>query len=179
QVRPSRVWDLGANTGAFSRVASQRGVTTVAFDIDPAAVEKNYLHVKANRETHLLPLVMDLTNPSTPMGWHGRERDGLLDRGPVDLVLALALVHHLAISNNVPLPDLADFFADAGEHLVVEFVPKDDSQVRRLLATREDIFPHYTREGFEAAFERRFVMLDRQAITESTRTLYLMQRRRD
>jgi hypothetical protein len=174
KVRPRHVWDLGANTGAFSRIASEKGIPTVAFDIDPAAVEKNYLRCVNQRESNLLPLVLDLTNPSPALGWQNRERDSLIERGPADAVLALALVHHLAISNNVPLPMLAEFFADICRSLIIEFVPKSDSQVQRLLASRDDIFPDYTESGFETAFRRRFTVEDVRKITGSERTLYLM-----
>ena len=119
KVQPKTVWDLGANTGLFSRLASQKGIPTVAFDIDPAAVEINYLQQVKQKETHLLPLVMDLTNPSPGLGWGHQERQAFLERGPADLVLALALVHHLAISNNVPLAQLSDFFSQAGRWLVI------------------------------------------------------------
>jgi hypothetical protein len=95
--------------------------------------------------------------------------------GPADLVLALALIHHLAISNNVPLPQLADFLASLGKWLVIEFVPKSDSQVQKLLVSREDIFPNYTREGLEAAFRQKFNIREAVAVRESERTLYLME----
>ncbi|HEX5133637.1 MAG TPA: SAM-dependent methyltransferase [Candidatus Krumholzibacteria bacterium] len=176
RVAPGTVWDLGANTGVFSRIASEAGIPTVAFDVDPAAVEKNYLEVKRRSETHLLPLVMDLTNPSPTLGWDHGERDSLVDRGPADLVLALALIHHLAISNNVPLDRVARFFARAGRNLVVEFVPKSDSQVKRLLATREDVFPDYTREGFLRAFANYFELVETRPVEDSERTLHLMRR---
>jgi len=174
-VQPASVWDLGANTGAFSRLASDQGIFTVAFDVDPGAVSKNYIQVRKNREDKLLPLVMDLTNPSPGLGWGHRERQSLMERGPVPLVLALALVHHLAISNNVPLPKLAQFFRNVGDHLVIEFVPKSDSQVQRLLRSREDIFDEYTVAGFEAAFGPYFEIIKRQAVSESERLIYLMK----
>ncbi len=177
QAGPRQVWDLGANTGAFSRIAAGMGILTVASDVDEAAVEKNYREVKKAKEKNLLPLVIDLTNPSPAIGWGNRERDSFLGRGPADLVMALALVHHLAISNNVPLPDLAAFFASLGEWLIIEFVPKEDSQVQRLLASRADIFPTYTREGFEAAFGEVFSLEEAVPIRESRRTLYLMKKR--
>jgi hypothetical protein len=123
----------------------------------------------------MLPLVMDLTNPSPSLGWSHRERDSLLERGPAETVIALALIHHLAISNNVPLDRLAEFFTAVGRHLIIEFVPKEDSQVRRLLATREDVFPDYTKEGFEAAFGSSFEILARESIPGSERTLYLLR----
>ncbi len=177
RAQPGSVWDLGANTGLFSRLASRSGIHTVAFDIDPAAVEINYLELVKKKETHLLPLVMDLTNPSPGLGWAHHERQAMLERGPADLVLALALVHHLAISNNVPLPQLSDFFAAAGRWLVIEFVPKQDSQVQKLLAWREDIFDAYTLEQFEAIFAERFIIHDQAPIQDTPRTLFLMERR--
>jgi ribosomal protein L11 methylase PrmA len=171
------VWDIGANTGVFSRLASSRDIPTVAFDIDPAAVEKNWLEVRRRGDQNILPLIMDLTNPSPSLGWDHGERASLLERGPADLVLALALIHHLAISNNVPLDRIARFFARAGRQLVIEFVPKSDSQVKRLLATREDIFPHYHAEGFATAFSRYFEIVDSRPVADSERTLYFMRRR--
>jgi ribosomal protein L11 methylase PrmA len=177
KIRPHQVWDLGANTGVFSRLASGMGIFTIASDIDEAAVEKNYQEVKKGKEPNLLPLVVDLTNPSPAIGWRNQERDSFLERGPVETVMALALVHHLAISNNVPLADLAEFFACTGQWLIVEFIPKEDSQVRRLLTTRKDIFPDYTREGFEQAFSQAFILQEIIPIQESQRVLYLMQKR--
>ena len=177
QANPKSVWDLGANNGLFSREASKLGIETIASDIDPAAVEKDYLAVKQFGENHLLPLVIDLTNPSASIGWANRERDSLLTRGPVDLVMALALIHHLAISNNVPLGMVAEFLAAAGSWAIVEFVPKSDSQVKRLLATRKDIFPSYNEEGFENAFEEYFKLVKKEPIQGSERTLYLFRKK--
>jgi hypothetical protein len=176
KVRPATVWDLGANVGVFSRLASDREIPTVSFDVDPAAVEKNYLDCVARGDTSILPLVIDLTNPSPGIGWENKERMSLKERGPADAVLALALVHHLAISNNVPLSRIAGFLSDICHWLIVEFVPKTDSQVQRLLATREDIFPNYTRQAFEQEFSRYFAIDDSADIRESQRTLYLMRR---
>jgi hypothetical protein len=173
---PKTVWDLGANVGLFSRIASDQGIETIAFDVDPAAVEKNYLTVTANRETCLLPLVLDLTNPSPGLGWANTERTSFLDRGPADTVLALALVHHLAISNNVPLGNLAEFLAKIGRWLIIEFVPKSDSQVQRLLASREDVFTDYTQAVFERDFAKFFAIRASTRISRSERTLYLLER---
>ncbi len=176
RVRPATVWDLGANVGIFSRLASDRGIPTVSFDVDTAAVEKNYLDSVARGETNILPLVLDLTNPSPGIGWENKERMSLKERGPADVVLALALVHHLAISNNVPFFKIAGFLSDIGHRLIVEFIPKSDSQIQRLLATRDDIFPDYTRPAFEQEFNRYFTIDDWTDIRESQRTLYLMRR---
>ena len=175
--KPALVWDLGGNTGIFSREAASSGAFTVSFDIDPAAVEQNYRTVKTKKEQNILPLVLDLTNPSPALGWDNSERDSFGARGPADMVLALAVIHHLAISNNVPLPQLADFFAAHCKWLVIEFVPKSDSQVQKLLTSREDIFPTYTREGFEAAFSARFYIHKNEVVRDSERVLYLMERK--
>jgi ribosomal protein L11 methylase PrmA len=176
QVAPNTVWDFGGNTGRFTRTASDRGIFSLCFDIDPAAVEKNYLAVKRQNEKNLLPLVLDLTNPSPGLGWENTERKPIRERGHADLVLALALVHHLCIGNNVPLGDVAGFFALRGDNLVVEFVPKEDSQVRRLLASREDVFADYDQGNFEKQFARHYDIADRVRVGDTRRCLYLMTR---
>jgi ribosomal protein L11 methylase PrmA len=175
QVQPETVWDMGANTGEFSRLASERGIYTIAFDVDPGAVSQNYIQVRKDRQENLYPLVMDLTNPSPALGWAHEERQSLMARGPVDLVLALALVHHLAISNNVPLENLAQFFSQICENLIIEFVPKSDSQVQRLLLSREDIFDNYTVAGFEAAFCQKFDIIEETPLVDSERIIYLLR----
>ena len=177
QVNPKTVWDLGANTGEFSRCASDLDIPTVAFDIDPGAVQQNYAIVKEGKEKFMLPLVMDLTNPSPAIGWHNEERDSMRERGPVDLVMALALIHHMAIANNVPLREVARSFADFGEYLIIEFVPKQDSQVERLLSSRLDIFPDYNPEGFRQAFSEYYIVLDEKPVQGSARTMYLLKRK--
>jgi hypothetical protein len=177
EARPRTVWDLGANVGAFSRAAASAGAMVVSFDLDPACVERNYLRVRADKETRLLPLLMDLANPSPASGWANEERMSLLERGPADAVLALALIHHLAIGNNVPLDRAARFFARAGRSLLIEFVPKSDSQVKRLLVTREDVFDGYTQAGFERAFGTYFEIRRRAPLAGSERILYEMARK--
>jgi hypothetical protein len=176
EVQPRSLWDLGANIGVFSRIASQKGIPTLSFDIDPASVEKNYLKCNKEKETRILPLLLDLTNPSPSIGWNSRERMSLLERGPVDSVLALALIHHLAISNNLPFSMIADFFGQICTSLIIEFVPKSDSQIQRLLQSREDIFPNYTLDSFVAEFEKYYRIARSEQIEDSERTLFLMIR---
>jgi hypothetical protein len=177
RTQPAEVWDLGANTGRFSRIASERGINTVSFDVDPGCVERNYRQMRKTKETRLLPLVMDLVNPSPALGWAHEERSSLAERSSADLVMALALIHHIAISNNVPLIRIAHYFARLAQHLIIEFVPKSDPKVKILLATREDVFPAYTQEGFEEAFSSAFEIVDAHPVKGSDRTIYLMRRR--
>ncbi|PIR63517.1 MAG: SAM-dependent methyltransferase [Candidatus Pacebacteria bacterium CG10_big_fil_rev_8_21_14_0_10_40_26] len=175
---PKNVWDLGGNTGEFSRLASDMSISTVCFDIDPLAVEYNYLNVKKNNEKHIFPLIMDLTNPTPSLGWNFKERKSLLERGPSDLIMALALIHHLSISNNVPFEELAKFFVDLGKYLIIEFVPKTDSKVKILLSSREDIFPDYDEETFEKVFLKYFDILEKKSVKKgSLRKIYLMKKK--
>ncbi len=129
----------------------------------------------AKGETRILPLVLDLTNPSSNLGWAHQERLSLLERGPANTVLALALIHHLAIANNVPLDRIASFFKSLCHSLIIEFVPKSDSQVQRLLSTRADVFPDYTQETFETEFQKHFFIERVIKIRNSERSLYLMR----
>lgn len=177
QCKPAHAWDLGANDGRFSLLACAQHIPTVAFDIDPCAVEKNYLRNLQQQEERMLPLIIDLTNPSPGLGWAHHERDSFMERGPVDLIMALALIHHLAISNNVPFCKIAAFLAALCQHLIIEFVPKDDSQVQRLLATREDVFPDYTQKAFETEFSAYFSIEAATAIPNTVRTLYLLKKK--
>lgn len=174
EIRPDTVWDLGANTGVFSRIAAAKGARTISFDVDPAAVEKNYRDIRRDNEKSLLPLVLDLTNPSPGLGWENEERTSLVARGPADTVMALALIHHLAIGNNLPFDRIARFFSRLCNSLIVEFVPKTDSQVQRMLASREDIFTGYNQKNFERAFQNVFAIRNSQRINATERSLYWM-----
>jgi hypothetical protein len=178
-INPKSVWDLGANDGMFSRIASEKGIQTISFDIDPVAVEKNYLECVKNSETNILPLLLDLTNPSPGIGWNNQERTSLLERGPADTVFALALIHHLAISNNLPFNKIADFFKNICKSLIIEFIPKSDSQVQRLLSTREDIFPNYTQQMFESELGKYFEIKNCVKIRNSDRILYQMKKQQN
>ena len=175
-IKPKTVWDLGANSGLFSRIASKKEIFTVSFDIDPAAVEQNYLLSLDKNDKFILPLVLDLCNPTSGMGWGHRERMSLVERSPTDVILALALVHHLAISNNLPFTVIAEFFSRIGEVLIIEFVPKTDSQVQRLLSMRKDVFPNYNKESFEEEFSQYFKIQKMSQVGDSNRVLYLMKK---
>lgn len=176
EVRPKGVYDFGANTGVFSRLAANKGVPCISFDVDPAAVEKNYLETVKHNEANILPLLLDITNPSPSIGWENIERASMIERMRTDMALALALVHHLAISNNIPLKKIADFFFKICDYLIIEFIPKSDSQVQKLLSARNDIFSSYTKKDFETEFLRCFSIKYSVDIKGSQRTLYLMKR---
>ena len=178
QAAPESVWDLGANTGLFSAVALAQGVkVVVASDVDPACVDILYRERVKKDGEDILPLVIDLTNPSPALGWAHSERDSLADRGPADMVMALALVHHLGIANNVPMPMVAEYFSRLGRSLIVEFVPKSDPQVKRLLRSREDVLDRYTQADFETDFGRLFEIVAQEKVRDSDRVVYLMRKR--
>lgn len=174
EIGPKNVWDLGGNTGAFSRIAGNSGIHTLSFDKDPACVEKNYLMCRKQEEVNILPLFIDLANPSPGIGWQNKERSSLMERGPADMAFALALIHHLAISNNTPFAKVAEFMRNICNSLIIEFIPKSDSQVQRLLSAREDIFPGYTMENFEIDFIKHFTIKEAVKIKGSERFMYLM-----
>jgi len=175
KTKSTTVLDLGANTGVFSQLAADQGAHTISVDIDPLAVEKNFGNFHSPL---ILPIVQDITNPSPAIGWRNQERQSFLYRLKThQTTLALALIHHLAISNNLPLPEIAKFFSSFSTFLIIEFIPKEDSQVQRLLSTRVDIFPDYRQPAFEKTFARYFQLLLREPITGSHRILYLMKRK--
>jgi hypothetical protein len=172
---PGVVWDLGANTGRFAELVAPAASHVVAMDHDHGAVERHWRRRLAE-PTNILPLVVDLTNPSPALGFGLEERESIPDRGPADLLLALALVHHLAIGNNVPLSRIAEWFARLARRAIVEWVPKDDPQTRRLLVAREDIFPGYHLQGFEAAFTGSWRLAAREPIPGTERVLFAFER---
>jgi ribosomal protein L11 methylase PrmA len=173
--RPAIAWDLGCNTGRFTRLAARHSQTVVAMDIEEAAV--GALWSRSDLPDNVLPLVIDLMNPSPNLGWAQEERRGLIERGPADFAMALALVHHLRIGGNVPLSRIADWFASVARSGVVEFIPRTDPMVQTLLRTRPDVYADYTREGFEAAFEAHFKIAERTSLPASDRVLYRIVRK--
>lgn len=171
------VFDAGGNNGEFSRSLANDVDFIICADIDPIAVNLNYAINKEGEIKNIYPLLLNLTNPSPAIGWNNDERKTLKDRVKVDCVMALALIHHLAISNNVPLSKIAEFFAGFGNNLIIEFVPKADSQVKKLLLNREDIFVDYDVEGFEKEFSKHFNIIESQKVKGTVRTLYLMEKK--
>jgi len=169
--RPAVVWDIGSNQGEYAFIAARHAKTVVAIDADAGVVERLYQRAR-DANACVLPLVMDLRNPSPDQGWDQRERGGLASRGPADIVLALAIVHHLRLGGNVPLRLLVRWLARIGRSCVVEFVPKSDPQVRRLLAWRDDVYDDYDESGFEAALSESFAIEEKCRLPDSGRVLY-------
>jgi hypothetical protein len=168
------VLDLGANDGRFSRVAVAAGASlAIAVDGDHLVVDHLYRALRREGETRILPLVMDLSDPSPGLGWRGRERPAFVDRVRPDLVLCLAVIHHLAISGTVPFPEIVRFLHDFSAPLVVEMPHRDDPMAARLLARkRAGLFDHYDRPRWEAALGERFEVDEQVTLPSGTRTLY-------
>ncbi len=171
--------DLGANTGRYSKILADFYDTVLALDIDSLAVERHYQILRNDRPQNILPLVMDLGNSSPSFGWALRERDSFTKRCQADLLTALALVHHLVITAEIPLRQIARYFAELlneGGRLVLEFVPKEDSQTQRLLAVRKDIYADYHLDGMRSAFGEFFEEMAMTNIPDSLRTIHIFRR---
>jgi SAM-dependent methyltransferase len=171
------VWDLGCNTGRFARVVAEHADYVVALDADQLAVERLYRALAAEGNRTILPLVGNLADPSPGLGWRGRERVPLADRGTPDLILCLALLHHLVISANIPLPDLIDWLAGLGADLVIEFVDRGDPMVQRLLLNKADQYQDYDRGVFESCLSASFRVVRTESLESGTRVLYHATRR--
>ncbi|WP_397568482.1 methyltransferase [Schlesneria sp. T3-172] len=171
QQQRTLVWDLGCNDGRYSKIAAEFASTVVAMDHDHACVENLFRSLDA-RQTTVLPLRVDLANPSPSQGWRGRERTRLEDRGRPDLLLCLGLIHHLVIAANVPLPDVVDWLASFQAELVLEFPSKQDAMVRALLRNKRDQYTDYSVECLEAELCRHFQLEQRVKLPSGERTLY-------
>jgi hypothetical protein len=172
-------WDVGANNGRYSRIAAEGARTVVALDADEGPVELLYRELRDERNERILPLTMDLADPSPGLGWRGLERRSLADRGRPDLVLALALVHHLSIGANVPVREVVDWLASLGAALVVEFPTREDPMVRKLLAPkREGLHPDYELAFFERCLAEAFEVERSERLGSGTRVLYFARPKR-
>ena len=174
--RASTVWDLGCNTGTYSLLASEHSDYVVALDADIVVVERLYQALRRDARTGILPLTADATDPSPGLGWRGLERRPLTDRSAPDLVLCLAVIHHLVIGRNIPLADLVEWLATLGADLVIEYVSRDDPMVERLLRHREGQRFDYSAEAFETALSRWYPTVRSETLPSGTRTLYHARR---
>lgn len=171
----SCVWDLGCNTGEYSRAVCECADLVVAVDADHLAIEHLYRRLKDEQSLKILPLVGNLTDPSPGLGWRHRERQTLEKRSRPDLILALALVHHLSIGRNVPLLDLVEWFASFEADLVIEFVAPEDAMVEQLLRNRDELDFGYTQGRFEACVANHFVIAETEVLQSGTRTIYYLR----
>ena len=172
QQRRELVWDLGCNTGVFSRIAAENTDYVVAMDADHLAVDRLYRQLKGDGLKNILPLVNNLADPSPDLGWRGRERLAMTSRPLPQLTLCLALIHHLVISANIPVDDLIDWLASLRSDLIIEFVTKQDPMVQQLLLNKEDIYDDYELEYFERVLTERFEVERRQRLDSGTRVLF-------
>ena len=172
--RPGLTWDMGCNDGAYSRIADTASDRVVAFDFDHATVESLYRSLKEEGNETILPLVGNIADPSPGLGWRGLERRTLEDRGKPDLVMALALIHHVSITANIPIADFLEWAAGLGSTLVIEFPKRDDPMVEALLANKQEgANPDYELENFERELERRFTIERREELPTGHRVMFL------
>lgn len=172
---PQTIWDIGANDGFFSKIASNYSSNIVATDIDPAAIENLYLQIKSENKKNILPLCIDISNTNGGFGWENKERKNIIDRINSDTIVALALIHHLRITYSIPLEYMAAFFAKRCQNLIIEFVPKIDEKVQKLLQNRSDIFEDYSIETFRHIFGQYFEIKREEPISKSSRILFLLK----
>jgi len=173
--RWNMTWDIGCNVGVFSRIAAERSASVVAMDADHLAVDKLYRALKAEHVPNILPLVVNVTDPSPNLGWRNLERKRINERGRPDLVLALALIHHVVIGGNIPLAEFVQWLRDLGGELVIEFVTRQDPMVATLLRNKDDHYSDYTEESFERELSARFKIARRQPLGSGTRIMYHAQ----
>jgi SAM-dependent methyltransferase len=177
--KPGSVLDIGCNTGFFSELAAKAGAHVIAIDTDPVVVGKTW-QLAAGKSLNILPLVVDLARPTPAMGWCNAESRSFLDRatGSFDLVLMLAILHHLLVTERIPLPEIVRLAARLSTHyLVIEYVSKEDPMFRKLTRGREILHQDYTREYFEAVCQERFSIIKKQQVQGDLRCLYLLERR--
>ncbi|MFT3750753.1 MAG: hypothetical protein QM768_20745 [Agriterribacter sp.] len=169
--------DIGTNTGVFAIAAAERFKLVIATDNDDRCINDLYLKCKAEAIKTVLPLCLDIANPTPGIGWVNKEREAFLSRTGVDLIMALAVIHHLVIGRNISLCQVAALFSRLGRYAIVEFVPKSDPKVLEMMKNREDIFHDYDEERFEQCFAEYFTIVSKQKISGTERVLFLMKKR--
>ncbi len=167
----SLAWDLGCNTGRYARIVAEHADCVVAMDGDHRTIETLYLALQREQTGRILPLIVDLADPSPGRGWRGRERLDLVARGRPQLTLCLAVLHHLVIGRNLPLTDVIDWLAELGTEVVLEFVSRNDAQVQALLRNRPDQHADYTLERCRQLLSARFDVCRSEPLPSGTRTL--------
>ena len=169
--------DLGANDGEFSLHFANTDKKIIAIDEDVNCIERLYNLCKEKKITNVHPLINDLTTPTPAIGWNNDERENISSRIQSEVTLALALIHHLAIANNVPLPKILSYFHSLSPYLVIEFVAKEDAKVKELLRHRKDIFDDYKLADFKNYVKPLFEILKEQKVGNEERWLFLLKRK--
>lgn len=169
--------DLGANDGYFSKILAEGGADVIATDYDSRTISNLYQFIRKKNITNIHPVVLDLSSPSPSLGFNNRERASFSERARTQLVVALALIHHLVIGRNIPLRLLASYFNEIAPELIMEFVPKSDEKVQQMLSTREDVFEDYTQDVFEKEFFLYFDTVSKISVPHSHRTMYHFKRK--
>ena len=169
------VWDLGCNQGRYARIAAKHAEVVVAMDADHLTIDRLYRALREEKNHIIVPLVTDLSDPSPGLGWRGQERSPLQHRSRPDLVLCLALIHHLVIGRNLLLSDVVCWLASLQATVVIEFIDRGDEQVQRLLRNRTDVFIDYSREEFLRLIEKHFVVQEQFGLPSGTRTLFRLR----
>ena len=165
-------WDLGANDGRFSLIAAEAAQAVLALDSDSLVLERLYQRLKESKVRNVLPLYFNFADPSPGLGWRKSERRPLSARSRPDLILCLAVFHHLVITANIPLEDLLDYLHSFGCRLVVEFVTREDAMVKALLTSKDDPFLDYDLARFESWIQGRFSLVERRILPGGTRVLF-------
>ena len=173
--QPRLLWDLGANTGTFSRITARHSQIVVALDGDREAVDVLYREAREGDERNIIPLVMDLANPSPGQGWSGRERAPFVERRSPDMALCLALIHHLRVSANVPVSLLVEWLRSLNATVIVEFIGRDDEMFATLAENKREDYADYTAENFQSEVERHFMIEDRMGLKGGKREMLLLE----
>ena len=177
-LKPKILWDLGSNDGFFTEMTAKYCQYSVAFDLDLTCIENMYGRLRQQKNTSILPLHIDIANPSPGIGWESGERKSLIERGPCDVAIALALIHHLLVSAGIPLNKLVLFFQRICHQLIIEYVPPSDPKFRQICQTNPNDFAFFTEDAFISAFSESFVLKARIPIGKSSRVLYHFQTKR-
>ncbi|MFI5221757.1 MAG: SAM-dependent methyltransferase [Bacteroidia bacterium] len=164
--------DIGCNDGMFSQMLYGKGIHTIAIDPDSNCINSFYELCKRKDLKNIYPLTVDILNPSPSIGWNNTERNSFFKRSKSELVLALAVVHHLAIGKNISFEMTAQLFSSIGNSLVIEFVPKSDEKMKQMLQNRKDIFTSYNEENFERVFGKYFQLVSKNKISKTGRIIY-------
>jgi hypothetical protein len=168
--------DLGANEGSFSFLLAAKNIQTIAADSDHSSINKLYQKIKKEKERNILPLLIDLANPSSAIGLNNKERASFTERTNCDVGMALALIHHLAIGKNIPFEKIAEFFKGLADLFIIEFIPKTDKKIQFMLQQKKDIYNNYSEENFIHSFSKYFSVQKKQEIGDSGRILYMMKK---